>query len=256
MDKPRTYLTVGGVDLFDEFGLVVTDAFELRPPEPKTYYVEIPGSDGSLDLTESVSGEVRYSSREMAFELLWVGHWTGFEACKTRVSNFLHGRRLAFEWSRDPGYTYEGRWSVDSYASSMHEGTVSVKVTADPYKLRDPVSRTLAAGGGAEFDLECGRMPSVPTFTCSRETEVQGPGLVPVLLQAGTWRVRGLTLREGHNKVWVNSGCTEAGDVPMAHWADALSSYGADKRMAEFCWTTSRTGSGYEVGVDYEWGDL
>ena len=33
-------------------------------PEPKTNYIDIPGADGSLDLTQSLTGNVPYNMRE------------------------------------------------------------------------------------------------------------------------------------------------------------------------------------------------
>ena len=33
---------------------------EITPPEPKTYIIEIAGADGSLDLTEALTGDVKY----------------------------------------------------------------------------------------------------------------------------------------------------------------------------------------------------
>lgn len=256
MRRPLTYLVVDGVDLFGEFGLAVTDGFELSPPTPKTYTVDVPGMNGVLDLTESVSGDVSFSTREMSFELLWLGDGLrGFEEAKTRVSNFLHGRRRSFTWSRDPGYTYEGRFAIDGYASQMHHGTVRLLASCDPYKMAAPKRMACDAGGGAEFLLPSGRMPVVPVFDCPCETEVCGDGMEPVLLQRGRWRVRGLVLREGDNRVWVNSAVTERGDVPMSHWPDALSSYG-EVRMARFCWTNERTDAAHRVAVEYEWGDL
>lgn len=256
MTKPFSNLVVAGVDLFDEFGVAVTDGFELSPPSPVTRYVDIPGRNGPLDLTEALGGDACFSTRLMRFELLWVGDGLrGFEAAKTRLSNFLHGRRLPFEWTRDPGYTYTGRFSVDSYAGSLHFGTVVMQAECDPYKMRPTRRLSLAAGGGSWFVLPCGRMPVCPVFECLRETEVRGEGMAPVLLQAGTWRVRGLVLRQGDNRVWANSAVRERGDSPVSSWPEPVSA-SDPKTMAELTWTKVRTGDAYGVTVTYEWGDL
>lgn len=256
MRKPFSNLVVAGTDLFDEFGVAVTDGFELSPPEPVERYVDVPGRDGRLDLTEALGGHPRFSSRLMRFELLWAGDGLrGFEAAKTRLSNFLHGRRLAFAWTRDPGYTYTGRFRVDSYAGSARHGTVVVEAECDPYKMAAPRRVACAAGGGAWFELPCGRMPAVPTVTCSRETELRLPGGEPVLLQAGTWRVRDLSLTQGSNLVWANSAAREAGDSPVSSWPSPVSAT-SPRTVAELTWTLDRPGEGYDVVFEYEWGDL
>ena len=256
MRRLYSSLVVAGVDLFERFGLSVTDGFELSPPAPVTRYVEVPGRNGALDLTDALGGEACFSSRTMAFELLWVGDGLrGFEAVKTALSNFLHGRRLPFEWGRDPGYTYTGRLAVDSYASSARFGTVVLRAECDPYKMREPVRLSCAAGGGAWFALPSGRMPVLPVFECRRETEVRGEGSAPVLLQAGTWKVRDLVLRQGENRVWVNSAVRDGGDSPVSSWPSPVSA-SHPRTVAELTWTVPRVGDDYDVTVTYEWGDL
>lgn len=91
MRKPVRRVTVGGVDLWERFGLVLTDESAYSPPAPKVYQVDIPGGDGCVDVTESLAGDVAYSNRSM--ELCFVvAHPEDFEATKTAVCGFLHGR--------------------------------------------------------------------------------------------------------------------------------------------------------------------
>jgi hypothetical protein len=215
--RPRTYLTVGGADLYERFGMAVTDGFELSPPEPVTHTVDVPGRNGALDLTEALSGDVTFSNRKMAFELLWVGDaMAGFEAAKTALSNYLHGRRLAFTWSLDPGYEYTGRFSLTGYSSGIDYGTVSLEVDADPYKIKGPMSASLEAPGGTAA-LSCGRMPCVPTITTSGTATVSADGYGPEEFPAGTHRVRGLVLRQGDNDVTVE--CTQPVELSW-EWGD------------------------------------
>ena len=47
-----------------DWDLIVT-AKDITPPEPKTYYVELDGMSGSLDLSESLSNEICYEDREL-----------------------------------------------------------------------------------------------------------------------------------------------------------------------------------------------
>ena len=55
-------LVIDGTDLGDIFGLSVLDGSELPLPEPKTYTVDVPGSDGVIDLTE-FAGDIAYQQR-------------------------------------------------------------------------------------------------------------------------------------------------------------------------------------------------
>ena len=149
MHKPSNYLVVNGVDLYDEFGLVMTDKYEMRPPDPKYYLVDIPGGDGSIDATEAIAGDVAYGERTHKFDLLCC-YPKDFERTKTAVSNFLHGRRCEWKVSFDPEYFYTGRMHVDEYYSKMHHGVIRIVGTADPYKTKGKVTVKVASGGSGQ----------------------------------------------------------------------------------------------------------
>lgn len=203
MHKPRNYLVVNGVDLFDEFGLVMTDEYELRPPAPKYYLVDIPGGDGAIDATEAISGDVSYENRAQSFDML-VCYPRDFEATKTAVSNFLHGRALSWKVSFDPEYTYTGRMEVDEYYSRMHHGVIRIVASADPYKSKGKVTVRVPAGGGRGATVVCGRKRQCPTVECSTEVSVQLNG-ANVTLQPGSWRHPDLWLKPGVNEVFCSA---------------------------------------------------
>ena len=41
---------------YDDFGLIQKSAPEVTPPAPKTNYVDVPGANGSIDLSEALTG--------------------------------------------------------------------------------------------------------------------------------------------------------------------------------------------------------
>ena len=58
----------GDKHTFDDWGLVLTEK-SLGLPEPKTSGVEIEGADGELDTSEVLSGEIKFSNRQLTFKL-------------------------------------------------------------------------------------------------------------------------------------------------------------------------------------------
>ena len=64
---PYNRLIVDGVDVSMKYRMVMADGYTLEPPEPKTYTIDIPGGDGVIDLTESLSGDVVYNNRHQEF---------------------------------------------------------------------------------------------------------------------------------------------------------------------------------------------
>ena len=172
-DLPNNRLIVNGVDLSIRFQMVLLDGYTLEPPEPKTYTVDIPGGNGVIDLTEALTGDVAYKNRKQEFTFAVIDV-KNFEKVKTEVSNFLHGRAFDYTMTMDPGYTYHGRFSVDSYSHEAYAngllGQFKIKVDADPYKLKEHCAYRLNATGGKLYRFESGRRPVHPTIECTQPT--------------------------------------------------------------------------------------
>ena len=197
---------MGGVDISERFNLALLDGYELKPPEPKTYTVDIP-CGGQIDLTEALTGDVAYEQREQEFEFICIFP-DQYERVKTQVSNFLHGRAFDYQFTFDPGYTYHGRFEVDSYEHSAYDGgvigTITITVTADPYKLKEQCSYRLNATGGRMYRFESGRRPVHPTIECESVCFVTWDG-EEIVVPAGTYRLNDVVFREGFNELYVNS---------------------------------------------------
>lgn len=200
----RASIVVGGSDLFERFGLMLTNGSTFPPPEPKTYTVDIPGGPGVIDLTEALTGDVAYKQREIELVLVATGV-TNIEELRRRLYSYLHGRRLPFSLTSDPGYTYVGRFSVTSCELSGYDAvTARVSVSADPYKLRERCSYRLNATGGRMYRLESGRRPVHPTIECDSACWVTWRGKT-ITVPPGAFVLRDVVFREGWNEIYVNS---------------------------------------------------
>nr|DAH24459.1 MAG TPA: distal tail protein [Bacteriophage sp.] len=206
-DLPNNRLIVNGVDLSIRFQMVLLDGYTLEPPEPKTYTVDIPGGNGVIDLTEALTGDVAYKNRKQEFTFAVIDV-KNFEKVKTEVSNFLHGRAFDYTMTMDPGYTYHGRFSVDSYSHEAYAngllGQFKIKVDADPYKLKEHCAYRLNATGGKLYHFESGRRPVHPTVECTQPTWFTWNGKEQ-LVPAGTYRLNDVVFTDGINELYVNS---------------------------------------------------
>jgi phage-related protein len=117
----KTGIKFGEIHSFFDLNLILS-AVKIPPAAPKTTYVEVPGADGSVDLTEA-HGEVRYSDRQLEFTFtahpLDAMKW---EERKTAVSNALNGKRCRITLDSNPDYYYDGRVVVkmdSSFARDM-----------------------------------------------------------------------------------------------------------------------------------------
>lgn len=125
----------GVIHSYNDLNLILAP-FTPTPAEPKVNFLEIPGRDGYLDLTEA-NGEVKYNSREFVFTFTAApGDPLTFDERVSAVSNALNGLRCKITLDRDPDYYWEGRCAVSEYAQDKTIGQIEVTATVNPYKLK------------------------------------------------------------------------------------------------------------------------
>lgn len=208
-DLPDNRLIVNGTDITSAYNLVLLDGYTLEPPEPKTYTVDIPGGNGVIDLTEALTGDVSYENRnqEFTFDVIYP---EDFEKTKTKVMNFLHGRAYDYTMTMDPGYTYHGRFTVESFEHAAYAngilGQIKIKIEANPYKTKGTQAYKLNATGGKLYRFESGRRKVHPTIECD---QVCFFTLLPdgdeVTVPAGTYRLNDVLFEQGMNECWINT---------------------------------------------------
>lgn len=206
-NKPDTFLTVDGVDLFDLFKMVLVDGYTMPPPSPKSHTVDIPSGNGVLDLSETLLGDIAYQNRINTYTF-YILEVSDPEQVINDVVNFLHGKRRKYVFSLDPAYTYTGRFTVTSVErKNSLMGLVlifHVSVDTEPYKKRaDQVIRA-SAMGGTIVRCPSGRMPVHPTIETPVETTIVFNGQETVV-PAGTWSLPKIIFRQGVNDIYVDT---------------------------------------------------
>ena len=202
-------VTVDGESLLTAYGLVLTSDTDLGAPEPKTYTVDIPGGNGSIDLTEALSGDVAYDTYTQTL-VFSTTEPTDVRRLRQRLRNRYHGRRLDYQLAIDPGYTYTGRFevAVEPAGVELPDGTrhatVTLTITAGPYKLKEHCAYRLNATGGKLYRFESGRRPVHPTIECESVCFVTWDGET-ITVPAGTYRLNDVVFREGFNELYVNT---------------------------------------------------
>ena len=124
---------------FNDLNLIFAGA-EIPPATPKENYIDIPGADSSLDLTEAL-GEVKYNDRsgcKFTFTMNPDGDLSdeAFEAKKTEISNLLNGTVRKITLDKDPDYYYLGRCTVNGYAQNKKIKQFVISAKVKPYKYR------------------------------------------------------------------------------------------------------------------------
>ena len=250
---PNNRLIVNGIDLTERYGLILVDGYTLKPPEPKTYTVDIPGGNGVIDLTDALSGDTVYKNRSQEFDLYAI-NVDNFEKLKSDVSNLLHGKSFDYKITMDPDYTYHGRFMVSSYTHSTYSngkvGVIKVKIDADPYKYKkQQVIRVDAVGGKIVYCMS-GRMRVRPSIETGGFLRVIFDGKKYELPQ-GTWDVNDILFEYGTNEIYF---CSY--DIRNLMWKDLKTNnitWGEFGKKRLFEWYKS---NGAGVYVVKKWSDV
>lgn len=123
---------------YSDLNLVLSKV-DIPPATTKTNYVDIPGGDGTVDLTEAFGG-VKYKDRKGSITFS-VFPTDDFEEKKRQVSNLLNGRRFKIRIDKDPDYYWLGRCEFNKYASKKKLHQITMNVVVAPYKFKNEQTR-------------------------------------------------------------------------------------------------------------------
>ena len=183
-----------------DYGLIVAP-YSIPMPEPQTSFVEIPGRDGALDLSEAF-GTVRYADRVVPLTLYARAQ---FDELISTFAADVHGRRMKVIFDRDPTCYYDARVMLEDVERHAGYCELSLKCRARPYKLEHfETTMTVLPTGNATMTLTNTRMPVVPMITTSAEmtlTFTVAGVVYTINLSSGSHVIPSLVLIEGDTEV-------------------------------------------------------
>lgn len=178
-----------------DYGAVMNYA-RITPPAIKENYVDIPGGDSSLDLTETVGGIV-YNDGLIDFK------FTLFDfSRKEDMKNDLHGKRLQIVLEREPEFYYDGRLSCSSdvWVAGRYELSMSAKVKPYKYEVQETLHTERVNGTARELKLINTRMPVMPRITVDGDVYLTYEEN-RCHLETGVYQIPEITLYEGLNRI-------------------------------------------------------
>lgn len=169
-----TFYEMDGTEIFDtEDDLGLWTCVDEEPsPEPKWVRVSVPGSDGAVDLSRALTGQVQYEPREitLGFAGREADHATAL-ALVHRMRRALHGARVKVETlltAQISGY-YVADCECDGVAYPDGGVDVTVKAMADPFIRVGSQTLALPFSAAATdlmtvIDVPVGHDPSVGSW--------------------------------------------------------------------------------------------
>lgn len=210
-------VTFGTKHSYDDFGMILSSK-DIGLPKPKTETVSIIGRDGDLDLSEALGEDVKFENRNLQFTFSVLNGAKDWTMVLSKLSNYLHGRKMRIILDADKTFYYFGRCTINAFKTDRTLAMITIDCDVEPYKrevnsVSEPwVWDTFSFINGIihineatvierkEVNLINQAKIVSPTFICSNAMEVEYKGNT-YSLPAGTTTVYDIRLREGDNYV-------------------------------------------------------
>lgn len=190
-----------------DWALVLT-AKDITPPEPKTNYVEIDGASGSLDLSESLTGEVTYKDRTVS-AAFWTseGSRNDREKLINKIVSVLHGKKIKIIDPDDPEHYFYGRVNVKSRNNILPYAEFTIEAICEPwrYAINESERRVVVKSSTVTNAVinNNGVKTLCPVITVTGSVTITFEG-TKITLSAGSYKISDIKLRQGVNIIGVS----------------------------------------------------
>lgn len=190
----------------NDWGLILNSK-KLDPPTPKIVKVSIDGRDGDLDLSEALTGEIRYNNREANFTfLITEGSQADREYMINTIINAIHGKTHKIILPDDLEHYLLGRCSISGVTNDRAFGSFSVSVDCEPYRYSIYETKRIIELTDTPVEIalsNSGRKTVIPTVVVANTAGIVF-GATSLELNAGTYQIPALKLTSGVNTITVS----------------------------------------------------
>lgn len=206
------------VHSYHDFGLILTQK-NISFPEVQSVYVSVPGRDGPIDLSEALTGSVKFNERTISLQFFSIAPAQKWADQYATLLNKWLGVRTHIIFDDDSNYYWNGRIEKIQQDQDGSHMRYSVEIKADPYKM-DLYSSTedwiwdtfdfdngvanegkdISVSGEKVIYLYAGRKRAYPIITASVEMKLifrQKSYVIP----KGTTSMYEIVLDQGDNEL-------------------------------------------------------
>ena len=183
------YILFGDKNTYKDYKLLVQSLI-ISTPNPKEELIDVPGADGELDFSESLTGDIKYQKRTITISLAKRKN----ESCLaeySQIQNDLHSKTMKIILSNDSSFYYYGKVKVKDYDRYSLLHTIDIECDVEPYKYDlfasdedwewDPFdfetgiineTKDLVVDGELEVSILGRRQKVVPKFVCENPLQL------------------------------------------------------------------------------------
>lgn len=130
---------INDINLRDIFDMLLTDK-SISRPEIKKDIIEVPCSDGVIDLSKALTGDVQYKNRTITLSLIKVDNKCEFLKFQSDFDNLFHGKTVKLVFEEDEDFYWQG---VANIEHSIDKNIDKVKITIDAYPYKYKIDETI-----------------------------------------------------------------------------------------------------------------
>lgn len=196
---------IDNLNTYNEWRLILT-AKSITSPPLKTKYVSLDGMNGTLDLSEVLTGEITYGDRTVSASfLLTEGTRLERNFVLREIVKRLHGRKVKIIEPDDLDHYFLGRINVKNLENILPYAKLSIEAICEPwrYSLYDIVRRVDVNDQTVEIIItNNGAKTLIPEITVTGEVDIIFKNN-QVSLTDGTYKISDLKLYSGANVIKV-----------------------------------------------------
>lgn len=180
---------------------------DIPDAEPKTNYVNIDGMDGTLDLSESLTGGITYNDRTLT-ATFWTdtGNRTDREALLRKITASLHGKKIKIIEPDDPEHYLTGRVFIKNKINNLAYTEFTLEAICEPWRYAvDDVTRRVDVTS-AKTDIvitNTGVKTVCPVVIVNGSVDISYKDMT-TSLTSGTYKISDIKLRQGVNIISVS----------------------------------------------------
>jgi len=177
------------------YGGYLGQDISFDPPTVKEKRVDMPANHGSLDLTESLTGEPLYNDRVLTFPVFFNLSHLDYVLKVNEMTADLHGKRVNIIFDNDPQWRLEGRCEV-TYAPWKGYGEIKLSFTCKPFRYA--LTERSWSGTGVVTMTNQGSISLIPMVVTTGTRTITYPntsgGTTTRTVTAGQWKFSDLKL--------------------------------------------------------------
>lgn len=134
-DKLMSHRFYGKQNTAEDWVMAPSSRPVVTVPPVNVHSISVPGGNGELDLTTSLTGFPTYGNRTGSFEFIVMNDIRPWTVTYDMLLGYMQGRAMQMIAYDEPNYYYEGRMSLNAMKSDQHNSQITIDYSFKPFKM-------------------------------------------------------------------------------------------------------------------------